>query len=113
MFTHTHTDRSNSKMVYISVLMMENQLKLYSVDRWSALLLYSWWILLLCSWQTLFSSFSARLCYVLLCQSYAWCNSNYLFILFLVSRPGMVTLSVYRASDVCGDVCTVAALRSS
>jgi hypothetical protein len=39
--------------------------------------------------------------------------THYLFILFLVSRPGLVTLSVYRASHVCGNVYIVAALCSS
>jgi hypothetical protein len=31
--------------------------------------------------------------------------TDYLFTLFLVIRPGMVALSVYRVSHVCGDVC--------
>jgi hypothetical protein len=33
-----------------------------------------------------------------------------LFKLFLVSRPGMIMLRVYRASHVCGNVCIVVAL---
>jgi hypothetical protein len=47
--------------------------------------------------------FFAGLCYALLCQSYNFC----------VSRPGMVTLIVYRTSDVYCNVGTVAALCSS
>jgi hypothetical protein len=35
--------------------------------------------------------------------------TQYLFILFLVSRPG-IALGVFRASHVCGNVCTVVAL---
>jgi hypothetical protein len=31
--------------------------------------------------------------------------THYLFTLFLVIRPGMVVLSVYRASHVYGDLC--------
>jgi uncharacterized membrane protein len=53
-------------------------------------------------------SFSAGLCmhcYV----SHTFSVTQYLFILFLVSRPGIV-LSVYHASHVCGNVRTVAAL---
>jgi hypothetical protein len=31
--------------------------------------------------------------------------THYLFTLFLVSKPVMIALGVYRASHVCGDVC--------
>jgi hypothetical protein len=48
-------------------------------------------------------------CYV----GHALSVTQYLFTLFLVSRPGMVVLSVYRASHVCGNVHTVVALCSS
>jgi hypothetical protein len=48
------------------------------------------------------------LCWIVVCtvsQLYAFCNSQYLFTLFLVSRLDMVALSAYRASHVCGNIC--------
>jgi hypothetical protein len=36
-------------------------------------------------------------------MSDAFCNSKYLFILFIIGRPGMA-LSVYRTTHVCGNV---------
>jgi hypothetical protein len=48
-------------------------------------------------------------CYV----SHTLSVTHYLVTIFLVSRAGMVALSVYHASHVCGNVCTVVALCSS
>jgi hypothetical protein len=55
--------------------------------------------------------------YALLCRSHAFCYSYHLFIPFPASRPGMVMLSVYRASNVWGDahnrICLVLQLESA
>jgi hypothetical protein len=40
------------------------------------------------------------------CPLYAFCNSHCLHMYFLVSRPGIVALCVYRASNVYGDECS-------
>jgi hypothetical protein len=67
-------------------------------------LLYSWWICC-CVVDRLFFSFlqvCGMHCYVGITLSV----TQNLFTLFLVSRPGMVVLSVYHTSHVCGDKCS-------